>query len=112
MKPGQELEDVFVQERVTVLDRRMHGDAITLGLQKQARQHDAAAKINRAIEGVPARHALSINPQIVIRTMAGKKFLEFPAEETQPRHGHQAVDVEPGVRTAERLESLPVTAPG
>src|SRR5690242_8170910 len=58
MNPGQEIEDLLVEKRVTRLHRGVHGHAVALEAEQLPRQVNAAGPVQRTIERVPAPQTL------------------------------------------------------
>src|SRR5215218_9060166 len=50
----QEIEDVFIEKRITHLDRRMHRDAIAFRLEEMTGQENARRDPDSAMERRPA----------------------------------------------------------
>ena len=63
---GEKVEDVLVEERIARLDRRVHGHAVPLGVEQVPGQMDAARPEERAVDRVPAFHAVEVRLQAVV----------------------------------------------
>ena len=74
VQPGQEGEHVLVEERIARLDRGVHGHAVALGAEQQARQHDAGPEVKRAVERVPAAGALQVQAQVGVGNLLEHHF--------------------------------------
>ena len=95
-----ERDHLLVKKRVTRLHAVHHGHAVALLAQQQSRKVDFVAKIERAIERMPARHALNIEVKILIGYIGAQFFLQPGAVVAAARPRHEIVDEGLGVGSA------------
>src|ERR1041384_5038121 len=86
----EEIENVFVEKRVTHFDGRMHRDAIAFRLEKMAGEKNARGNPDSAMKRRPALRALDRKIQFGPRIGSRERFAHRFAIETQLRNREHA----------------------
>src|SRR4029077_15097835 len=103
MQLGEEVENIFIQKRITNLHRGVHCHSVVLCLQQVPSQGDPCGDPDSAIQRMPAAGALEIELKIGPRVALLQDFPQWRRVEKKLRKREQTISIDPSVRSTNGL---------